>query len=485
MKNQIISFLKNHKIKSGIFLLVAVVVLSWLFVNRQSSSNQTFDVKKTNLQKNIGISGKVVPAQDVDLGFERGGTVLGVYKHIGEKVKKGDVIAELESSDIVASRDMAYADLLAAQAELVRIKGNVEESNDITSNREQVINAIVDAYTKANDAVYNKVDQFFENPRTGPEIRYTFFDYFATKDKINNERAYLEGTLNDFADLALNLNSDNYTNEKLKQAKVYIQKVKSFLDLVSFAVNSFEESYSLSQTTIDRYKTDVLNARTSINTVLGDIVSYESKLRSAVADADIQEARVKSKEATVRSYNAQIAKGIIYAPFDGILSLEEAKVGESVAQNVTVARVMSDGYQIEAYIPEINIQGIALGNSASVKLDAYGDEEFEAAIVHIDPAETMRDGVANYKIKLAFTKSDARILSGMTADIQILTDNIPNVLVIPERSVLNDEGSDTYVLKKTKDDPIKTKVTLGRKDGKGNVEVVAGLQEGDSIILNP
>jgi len=475
------SFLKT---KTGILGIIIVLILIGVFVFKgKTSTADTVTVTKGDFTKIVSVSGKVIAVNNVDLSFETGGTVSAVYKDVGEQVRRGEIIAALNSADLVAQRDIAEADLEGARAELAKI--NNTTSSDVSVNKEQAINAIVDAYTKSDDAVHSKVDQFFDDARTsGPKIKYTFYDYFSTKGSINDTRLMVETDLENFALLANNINVDNYSDQKLRDARAYVQKVKSFLDLVAPAVNSYEESPSLTRAMIDGFRGDVATARTNINTVLTNLTTYEDKIRGSVSDASVQAAKVASKEANVRSYDAQIAKTIIYAPFNGILSIQDAKVGESVAAHSKVAAIISTGLQIEVYIPEISIPGVKLNNKATVTLDAYPDTKFEAVVTHIDPAETVKDGVSNYKVNLEFATADARVRSGLTGDVSIETEKKPGVLSIGERSIITDAGK-YYVYLKTKDDSVKTEVTLGIKDGKGNAEILGGISEGDSILLNP
>ncbi len=483
---QIMQKIKSFiKTKWGMVILALVVVGVSIFVFKNGSTEiNSVKVVRGDFEKVVSISGKVIPAENVDLAFETSGIVAGVYKKVGDAVYKGQTIAVLDSSDIRASRDKASANLLEAKAELSKIQNN-ELSSDVSINKEQVVNSIIDAYTKSDDAIRGKVDQFFDNARTsGPEIRYTFYDYFSTKNKINDGRANVEKELVKFGVLANSLTVNNYSEKSLTDAKVYVQKVKSFLDSVSFAVNSFEESYTLTNNMIDGYRSDVSSARTNINTALSNLISYEGNLSTSLSDISIQEARVKAEEANVRSLDAQVAKTVITAPFTGIISVQDAKVGESVASNVSKITLISEGYQVEAYIPEVSISGIKIGNKSEIKLDAYGDEVFFGSIIQIDPAETVRDGVSNYKVKLAFDKVDKRILSGMTADVSIVIETRPGVILIPERSVLS-ELDKNYVLKKNNNNTEKVEVILGKKDGKGNIEIISGIIEGDEIMLTP
>jgi RND family efflux transporter MFP subunit len=404
---------------------------------------------------------------------------------VGDTVSRGQIIASLDSSDLQASRDKARADLLAAKAELAKVQNGESINSEVSINKEQVINSIVSAYTKSDDAVRNKVDQFFtDGQSSGPKIKYTFYNYFDTKNKINDSRLAIGEVLNNFGVMANNLNSTSYNDKSITQAKNYVQKVKAFLDLISLAVNSFEESVDLSKTVLEKYKSDIGTARTNINSALLDLASYEDKLRSSLSDIPVLEAKVKSAEANVRNYDAQIAKTVIVAPFNGVVSLQDAKVGESVGAHTKMAGMISTDLEVEVYIPEISIPGIALGNKATVKLDAYADAIFDATITHVDPAETIRDGVSNYKVKLILLSPDARVRSGLTGDVSIETEKKQNIISVGERSVVTMDGK-YYVYKKTADRSIKTEIVLGIKDGKGNVEILSGVYEDDKILLNP
>lgn len=490
MKNK----LKTLATKRNIIILIVILLLLGIFLFSRgggNDANDTYTLKKADFEKHITLSGKVVAAQSVDLSFETSGVVAGVYKNVGEKVYKGTVLAALDSGELQASREKARADLLAAEAELNKLKSssvnNLTDNTEVLNNKRAVVDAIVDAYTKADDAVRSKVDQYFKNPESVmPEIKYSFEDYFDRKSLINPARIVVEETLVKWKALVDKLTTENYSVDVLIDSRKYIYIVKDFLDLLSPAVNSFEVSSELTQTTIDKYKTDLYSARTNINSAISDMTSADEKLRVSLSDIPVQEAKVKAAQANVSGYDAQIRETLIIAPFAGIVSLQDAKVGQAVSASTKVAGMISENYEIELYVPEINIVGIKLGNKGTVTLDANPNKSFEATVTHIDPAETLKDGVANYKVKLAFVGNDPLIRSGMTADASVVTDSRSGVLSIPERATVNEEGK-IYVWKKVtgEKNPAKTEINIGEKDGKGNVEVVSGLSEEDIILLTP
>ncbi len=472
----------KHKYIS-ITVLVVIIILLVVWGRKASTDSGAYTAKLADFTKVVSVSGKVIPVSTVDLSFETSGTVASVPKDVGATAVKGDIIAALDSSEVSASRDKAYADLLSAQAELAKLQSG--SYDQVSLDKQQVINTIIDAYTKSDDAVRNKVDQFFNDGRNlSPKIKYDFYNSSEDKYQINDDRRNVEDSLVAFDLFANSLTTDTYKNDDIKTAEGFVKTIKNFLDEVSLAVNSFILSDGLTQTMVDKYKSDVATARTNVTGALLNLASYEDKLRSSISDIPVQEAKVKAAEANVKSFDAQIAKTRIVAPFAGVVSYQDAKVGGAVSASSKVASLISTDLQIEVYVPEISIPGILVGNKATVTLDAYPDVSFDATVSHIDPAETVKDGVSNYKVNLVFTSTDPRIRSGLTGDVSIETEKRANILSIGERSLITDSGH-YYVYKKGKDDYVKTEVQIGVKDGRGNVEITSGLVPGDVIELTP
>jgi multidrug efflux pump subunit AcrA (membrane-fusion protein) len=143
---------------------------------------------------------------------------------------------------------------------------------------------------------------------------------------------------------------------------------------------------------------------------------------------------------------------------------------------------MSDkGYEVDAGVSEIDVGKILVGNKVVMKLDAFPNEIFNGFVFYIAPAETNNAGVISYQIKISFDKTDTRLKSGLTANVDIQTKNKDNVLVLPQYAIFqNDQGTfvETLVNNKINQNP----VTLGISDQKGNVEVISGVTEGEQVL---
>lgn len=480
-----LSFIQRRKVLIIIAVIVIVIVI-FAFNARAKNGYEIVQASRGDLVRTVELAGKVVPEDDADLAFEASGTVARVYKRVGDKVAAGEVIAELDKSSTNADLMKAQADLDAARAELMKLEGGAALDAKIANARKSLVQNIIDAYTDADDAVYNKVDQFFEDPRTpNPEIIFSFDDY-ELRNRINATRVIVGNMLADWKARTANLSVTTYAETDLERAKSYLREISLFLDDVARAVNAFKPSTTVTQTQIDKYRTDVAAARSNVNSAAASLISGETGLTADVSDVPVQAARVAAAEATVANYAARLAKMTLRSPISGIVARQDAKAGEAVSANTVVASVISEGIEMEAYVPEVSVAGVTSGATAKVTLDAYGDSVvFDAGVVHVDPRETVRDGVSMYKIELEFSSPDERIRPGMTSNIVIETMRKPGALILPERAVLDEDGAKKVLVKDAEGNVSEREIQAGLSDTSGGIEVLGGITDADAVVLNP
>ncbi len=228
---------------------------------------------------------------------------------------------------------------------------------------------------------------------------------------------------------------------------------------------------------IESQKAQVSKAKAAEN-------AAEAKVKQTQADIASQKAMVKKAEANANNYKAQLAKLSINAPITGIVTKQDAKVGEIVPAGTTIASIISENnFEIEANIPEADIAKITVGLSAKLTLDAYGqDSNFEATVTAIDPAETIIEGVPTYKVTFQFNNEDDRIKSGMTAKIIIASDKRENVMIIPQRAIIRRDGTILMRVLDNKNNIKEVIVEMGLRGSDGNIEILSGLQVGDKVI---
>jgi HlyD family secretion protein len=510
--------IKQHKIITTLFLFIVGGGALFLVMRRDSSPRYEFVVAtRSDVIQEVSVTGRVKPAKSVNLAFQSIGKIANVFVEVSDRVRAGDILVSQESGDIIAQLDQARAQLKVQQAVLDKLRrGTREEEIEVQrvkvdnaeiarmKEEQNLIDTIHRSYTKAEDGVRNKIDQFIDDPRSSnPQISFIVDD---RQLEINAEanRATIEQELVAWEASLTTLSSASDLDAYASSGAATLAKTKLFLQVIALIINDLSASSEVSQATIDSYRTDVASARATVDTAIADL----SATRKKVADAksalnletqelalllagtipetlDEQEAKVEEAQANVALFTSELAKRILRSPIDGVVTTQDAKVGEIVAANKTLISLISlNEFEIEAHVPEVDITKLHLGDVAAITLDAYGsDVLFEAIVTSIDPAETILEGVSTYTTTFQFSGEDERIRSGMTANIDVTTRIVRDAIAVPARSVITQNG--VKVIRIVGDDgyakevPVKT----GLRGSRGNIEIVTGIKEGDNVIL--
>ncbi len=507
--------------------LIVITLLVSFFGGNKSSDVSTYKVEAKEFVQNVSLTGKVIAAKNVDMGFETSGRISRVNFKVGDRVKKGQVIASLQNGDAVSNLQKSYALALAQSArlqdtqngsrpeEVAIAQGDLTGAQNDLDLSKQVLEAeLQNIYNKADEAIRFKIDNVFTNPRSvNPQFNYSVDQSQNSKQKLSDDRLKLTETFVKW--------NGKYNIGNIEEVKTYIVQVQNFINDVNTAMSIAAEksvSTDANYATVQSNKADVSLARTSFSTANNSFnqaqISYKNsqnllaraqnnlKLKTSGGTAtqiDIQRADLQSANAGVNNARAFVAKTLITAPFDGVITKVDVKEGEISSPNTPVISLLNDGeYQIETFVSENDIAKLKVDQKTKISLDAYGrDVFFEGMIITIDPAETIKDGVSTYRTKIQFTQKDERVKSGMTANIDIETDRRPNIISIPQVAVILSKGiKNVYVLKNEscatdnscaknfkKMNNIKiTEIITGEINNNGDIEIISGLENNQTII---
>lgn len=539
--------------KKIIALIIVVVVIAGVVLigafNKPKATYDYITVEKKDLKQLVSVTGSVKAAEEVDLGLEKSGRVTKVLANVGDHVTQGETLVMIDTSQLSAQLHQAQAGVASAQAQLAQYQAALanqqskldelkqgsrpediavsqsaldKAKQDLANDYADVRNVLVDAYNKSNDSVRVKTSGMFSGSTS---IDYTLsFSSCASQPAIDAswKRGMSESELNQWQQELTGITStsdEQKLDQAIVRAKAHLAVFDNFFDSVN---ETLTVSCALTNSALDTYRTNASTAKAAISTAIGTVNSaqqsisaqklvvakssnelavvlagsssqqisaQEAAVRQAEAYVTSQRAQVTSAQANVQSVEAQLSGNVIHAPFAGVVTKQEAKVGQIISPGSPIVSLMSDKqFQIETSIPESDIAKIKLTNAASLTLDAYGgDVNFGAKVVAIDPAETVIDGVSTYKVTLEFDQADERIRSGMTANLDIATDSRTQVLAIPQRAVISVDGEKyVRVLRGDVKSPIveKTKVTTGMTASDGSIEITSGLSEGDHVDIS-
>jgi HlyD family secretion protein len=166
-----------------------------------------------------------------------------------------------------------------------------------------------------------------------------------------------------------------------------------------------------------------------------------------------------------------------------LVSQNDAKVGEAISLNAPIISVISQAkYQIAVQIPESSIANVKLGQTAQVTLDAYGPSQtFVARVIAIDPASTLVNGLAGYKVTLEFLQNYPEVKTGLSANVQILTAENTNALVVPSSAIIKRGDISYVIIDNGTAAGSEREVNTGLSSLDGRTEITSGLQSGERV----
>jgi HlyD family secretion protein len=391
-----------------------------------------------------------------------------------------------------------------------------DAQNDLDQVYQDALNTLDSAYLKIYNA-YNAVDliqktYFGVNDQEGIKVREN--KEYKIKEPMDEAKTYLDTAKTEPTDQNIDA-ALSEMKEALSQARnglanirevcedpVYRDTVssadktsldnhKSYINTALTNVTNDQQAISSTKLTnesnINTAQSSVDSAKNAVKTAQGNLKSAQDQLAQIKAspreeDVALNQAQLDQTEASLTRAKKQLSKASLISPCGGIITDITKEEGEQVSTAEAVVSIICKGkFQIEVDIPEADIGKVSLQNLTNISLDAFPEEVFPGKVVKIDPAETIIQGVVYYKVTVGFDEANEGIKSGMTADVDIITETREKVLRIPQRAVLTKNGK--KIVRILNDEKIKEiEVETGNRGSEGEIEIVSGLKEGDKII---
>jgi HlyD family secretion protein len=226
----------------------------------------------------------------------------------------------------------------------------------------------------------------------------------------------------------------------------------------------------------------------------------EEKLKS---DRALNKAAIAGKEQASKkaNYDAQRAERALkqmslLAPSPGTISLLQHwagsgfatyKPGDRAWPGASLAELPDTStLRVSARVDETERGRLALKQPVTIRLDAIPDRQFTGHVESISAIATLdfNSGwplARNFTLEIVLDQTDSRFKPGLTAQLTVVVDRIPNALTIPAQALFRKSGQDTaYVWQGTRFEP--RVVEVGRRSG-DRVLVAGGLQRGERVAL--
>lgn len=463
-------------------IAILIVVGYKAFGDDSKTADEFITVSRGSVVETVAVTGKVKPKNAASLRFESSGTISKLLVEAGDRVKIGQLLASLNAGDLRQKVVQAEAELSASLVKL----GNAGQSladTDVKSGQ-----ALSTAYADALAGLGTILNQL--------QTTYNAVNDIYSSVSLDNKLSTLR-KLDDAYDTVVYALDDLTPASTRAEVDAALAEVYPELLIVqSLTLEMVRDLNTLSSNSENNaYRESGADALADINDSVAQVAAYRKNISDALVDGKLDnnsssasyqsaQAEVATARASLAIARADLENASLYAPFDGVIASKSKSIGDGVSATDQIYYLIGEGgLEVSANIPEVDIAKVAVGNTATVILDAYGaDEPFEVVITEIDPAETLVDGVATYKTTFSFTVNDERIRSGMTANIIVSTQRRDNILVLPFRAITVKDGKRVVRIVRG-EERVDVPIQVGLRGNNGDVEIVSGLAEGDVVVI--
>jgi HlyD family secretion protein len=478
-------------ILAAAMLIVAAATaaaMKWSGGDDQAADVPTFEVKRGPLTISIDASG-TIKALDQEVitckvkgegGREGGGVTILTLVPEGTRVKKGDLLIELDSSSFEDQLVAEQITLQTAETTLTSGQENLAVGKSQAESDKEQAQLTLD-FAVQDLKKYKEGD--YQNELTDAESQIV----------VEQEAAQQA--------------ADKYTWSQQLFAEKYISETELKADELALSRSSLEVKLAKSKLQLLKeftYRRQIAQLE-SDNRQAG--MALERAGRKAKADVVLLEAALLEAEANlerqkgiVKKLQTNIANTMIFAPADGMVvyatsqdhhrgNTEPLDMGQQVRERQELIHLpTSDKVKAEVKVHESSMRKVKVGLPVVVTVDAITERAFTGRVVKIAMLPDAQMVWLNPDLKIYTTEvhidgDNSDLRTGMSCRASIVVDQYEDVVYVPVQAVVRiGEQPTVYVIKDGKDEIRNVEIGL---DNNRMVHVISGLEPGERVKLAP
>jgi HlyD family secretion protein len=259
-----------------------------------------------------------------------------------------------------------------------------------------------------------------------------------------------------------------------------------FAERAAARAQSLFDQHLIAQSGLDDAKSALEVAQNKQRTAKGQLIVARAKVAEAAAGVAQARAAVEQAEESLRN-------ATIRSPIRGMVLSRDVEIGSAVSSILNMGAngtlVMTLGNIQEVFVrgkvDEADIGRVRMAQTARISVETFKDRKFEGKITQISPIGVEKDNVTTFEVKVSIQNPGNELRANMTANAEIVLEEHPNALIVPEAAIVYDPQKQTFV------DVVASGAPAGRKRvpvklgvGSGTrTQIVDGLKEGDKVIL--
>ncbi|MBI5879695.1 MAG: efflux RND transporter periplasmic adaptor subunit [Chloroflexi bacterium] len=445
----------NRGLLAGIIVIVLMIATALVIsnppgrANAQAQGPATVAVSRGKIIGSVDGNGTVSAEQTTDLVFQGTGIVKSVMVEAGDTVKAGQVLAELDMSELQLALANAQAALNLQQARYDQVKAGA-------------------------------TDYDLAAAQAGLDSAQAGYEAAVRKAGVNDSQLQVARASLDKAAIALQKAKADY-DTAVSDGKTDLTLVGAARQQAQVDYESAQANYTITAAGIN--DSAVRSAASSVASAKANLLKLQSSPTTQdgqAAQAQLEQAKIAVQQAQVRLRNTQLI-----APFGGIVTVINITQGSSATGAVAAVRLMDRSQlHVKLKLSENDVVKVQTGMPVDLTIDSLAGWIERGRISYIAPASDVSNGVVTYAVRVIFADGSARVKVGMTANLSIITAEKDGVLLVPNAALLP-KGSRHIVQVldangKTRDIDVET----GISDG-AHTEIISGLSEGMRILALP
>jgi len=342
-----------------------------------------------------------VEGTEVSLSAKVKGQIIELNVEEGSEVKKGDLVAQIDSEQIRSRISNAEALIAEARAALTKTHNYVE----ILQSRLRGSRIALELSRKQSKARISQAEAGLASTKAVLEQAETNFSK-AEKDYIR------------FRPLA---KKKTISESKMDSVEEAYKVTKAAVERATREIFLAEASLALARSSL-----------TEIRLRENDVDTLGKELIAARTDESIAEAVVAAALARKREIDATLADTFIYSPVKGTVTDKVIELGENVVMGTPIV-VVTDMAQlyVKTYVEQVDIGKVKLDDPCRIYVDSFPERYFEGKVIFVaSRAEfTPRDVQMNehrssmvYKIKVGIDNPEGILKPGQPADVDLRWD---------------------------------------------------------------
>ncbi len=465
---------------------VVVAVLASTFNGGGAQSGEaTFDAVEGPLTIGVTESGTVQPKDQIILKSEVEGTTTILYLvDEGTKVKKGDLLVELDATKLQDSKVEQEIKVQNADASWVSSRENYE----VVKNQAQ---SDIDKATLELKFAQEDLKQYEEGEYPN-ELKQRESQITLAQEQLTRAQEELKWSTV--------LYDEKYLSEsEMKADQLAANKAQVDLDIAQSNLKLLQD-YTYHRN-LDELQSAVNQAQMALERVTR---KASADTLQAEATLNARQAELEQQQSKLEKMSDQIMKAKIVAPADGLVvyatsaqrggfrfsgSTEPLGEGQQVRERQELIYLPTGSdFVASVNVHESNLQKVRPGLPVRITVDALPGQSFTGKVASIAPLPNAQSMFMNPDLKVYDTLiningGEGQLRSGMSCRAEIIIEHYPDAIYVPVQAITRVKGETAaYVVEGRKAGPRPVQIGL---DNNMMVRVVSGLTPGEKVLLAP